>query len=284
MNAALSAAREHGRDVSEVPLDAIAEAAGISRSTLLRRIGGRRGALDDAVRRAGIDPGARRPVRERAIEAAAHLIAERGLAVTTLESVAEAGDCSVPSLHSIFRGRDGLLAAVFDRYSPIDELEVIAADPPEGLPAIVYRIHHAMATAFGREPRVLPALFADAFARDAGPGREAFRHAAPRLAAAITSLLGPHLRASAVESTPFPLVVQLVLGPIVAHMLLRPALISALGDRALPSIDDACETFSDAFLRAIGWPQHGQPRVLPSEILIADSDATIEAVSTHRPT
>ncbi|NDZ83545.1 TetR/AcrR family transcriptional regulator, partial [Streptomyces sp. SID10853] len=63
--AALIAAEERGRDVADVPLAAIATAAGVSRSTLLRRLGGSRGALDEAVRRAGVDPGGRQPVRER---------------------------------------------------------------------------------------------------------------------------------------------------------------------------------------------------------------------------
>jgi hypothetical protein len=55
--AAICAARQRGEDVADVPLIALAEATGVSRSTLLRRIGGSRRALDDAVRAAGVDPG-----------------------------------------------------------------------------------------------------------------------------------------------------------------------------------------------------------------------------------
>lgn len=68
--AAVRVAEQSGKDVADVPLKAIAQAAGVSRSTLVRRLNGSRLALDEAVRAAGIDPGGR-PVRVRAIEAGA---------------------------------------------------------------------------------------------------------------------------------------------------------------------------------------------------------------------
>src|ERR1700753_1780215 len=109
--AALRAAENLGRDVADVPLIAIAQEAGMSRSTLVRRLNGSRQPLGDAVGAAGVGPhvpaavdartrrrgaaagrsrgearGARPPVRERAVDAAASLISERGLAAANLES------------------------------------------------------------------------------------------------------------------------------------------------------------------------------------------------------
>ncbi|OKH63999.1 hypothetical protein EB74_11570, partial [Mycobacterium sp. SWH-M5] len=57
VDAALRAAGDLGRDVADVPVAVIARHAGMSRSTLLRRLGGSRSALDDAVRARGTDPG-----------------------------------------------------------------------------------------------------------------------------------------------------------------------------------------------------------------------------------
>ena len=59
--AALRAAENLGRDVADVPLIAIAREAGMSRSTLIRRLNGSRQPLDDAVRAAGVEPGGRPP-------------------------------------------------------------------------------------------------------------------------------------------------------------------------------------------------------------------------------
>ena len=111
-----------------MPLATIAQAAGMSRSTLVRRLNGSRQALDEAVRATGIDPGGR-PVRVRAIEAGARLVSDRGLATVTLEAVAEAADCSVHSLYAIFGTRDELFAAIYERYSPLRDVLRLSADP-----------------------------------------------------------------------------------------------------------------------------------------------------------
>ena len=55
-----SAAGRGGKDVADVPLAMIAQAVGMSRSTLVRRLNGSRQALDEAVRAAGSTPAAAR--------------------------------------------------------------------------------------------------------------------------------------------------------------------------------------------------------------------------------
>ena len=130
-----------------MPLIALAEAAGVSRSTLLRRIGGSRRALDDATPAARTDPGGRRPVRERAVETRAKLISERGLAVATLEAVAAAARCSVHSLYAAFGGRDELLGAIYERYSPILDFESLTAQPRASPEETVRAVYHTMAAA-----------------------------------------------------------------------------------------------------------------------------------------
>jgi AcrR family transcriptional regulator len=248
--AALTAARARGRDVADVPLAAIAAAAGMSRSTLLRRLGGTRAPLDEAVRRAGVDPGGRPPARERAITAAASLIAEQGLGATTLDAVAAAADCALPTLHGLFDGRDGLLTAVFARYGPLPDLEALAADPPADLPILVREVHRVIICAFAREPRVLPAIFADACARPGGPGQQMLKAMIPCLTASLWTLLEPHITAGRLRPMPFPLVVQLLLGPITTHMLLRPVLESS-ADVELPTVEEISESLAAAYLRSV---------------------------------
>ncbi|WP_017624657.1 TetR/AcrR family transcriptional regulator [Nocardiopsis chromatogenes] len=256
VDAAIAAARERGTDVASVPVNAIASAAGVSRSTLLRRLGGTRAALDEAVRAAGVDPGARPPVRERAIAAAARIIDEHGLGALTMDAVADAAECSLPGLHAVVDGRDGLLAAVFDRYGPVRELERLAAAPPADLEGTVRALHTALVEAFQRRPRVMPALLADTASRPDGPGSAMFRAGFPRLVAAMGGLLLPHVRAGRVVPMPLPLLIQQILGPVAVHLMLRPVL-EIREEAALPPLEEACEVLADACLRAIAVPGTG---------------------------
>lgn len=58
------------------------------------------------------------PVRTRALDAAAALISESGLAAATLEAIAVRARCAVHSLYVAFGSRDELLRIVFERHSP----------------------------------------------------------------------------------------------------------------------------------------------------------------------
>lgn len=255
VTAAVAEARQRKQDVADVPLTAIAVAAGISRSTLVRRIGGSRKALDEAVRAAGFDPGGRPPVRERAIEAAAGLIAEHGLSAVTMESIASAAGCSLPSLHAAFGGRDGLLTAIFERYSPLLELEAIMAGRTESVEAesveeTVRAVYRAFVRAFEHERQVLPALMADVFGRPGGPGRRVLAANFPRVLGSLGAWLLDQMRSGRFRQLPLPLAAQLLIGPMAIHMLSRPAFAPLFGPD-FPTTAQAVDAFTEAFLRAV---------------------------------
>lgn len=250
VEAALRAAESLGRDVADVPLIAIAREAGMSRSTLLRRLDGSRQPLDDAVRAAGVEPGGRPPVRERAIQAAAALISDLGLGAVTLEAVAARANCSVHSLYAVFGGRDELLSSVFDRYGPIVDLEDAISDPDGDLADTVHRIYRLVAEAFSREPRVVPAMLADLLARPTGPVGQAFsQYIAPRTLAGVGEWLAAEIAAGRIRNLPVPLLLQQMLAPIAVHTLVRPA-VDNVAEVDLPSLDEARTVFADAFLRS----------------------------------
>ncbi|WP_433438433.1 TetR/AcrR family transcriptional regulator [Nonomuraea sp. CA-141351] len=254
VQAALRAAERLGKDVADVPVQAIAQEAGVSRSTLLRRIGGSRQALDAAVRAAGVDPGGQRPVRERAIEAGAHLIGEHGLAALTLEAVATAARCSVPSLYAAFGGRDELLRAIFERHLPLLNVEEVIAGPHADLDETVNRIYRLLAEALTLEPRVLPAMLAEALARPGEPDlQRLLQHFTPRKLAGLGQWLADEMAAGRIRTLPLPLLIQQMIAPAVMHFVLRPA-IEQVPDLDLPSVEETCAVFAEAFLYAVATP------------------------------
>ena len=251
VEAALRAAKNLGKDVADVPVAAIATEAGISRSTLLRRFGGSRTALNDAVLAAGVDPGGLPPVRIRAVTAAASLISESGLAATTLEAVAVRASCSVYSLHSVFGGRDELMHAVFERYSPVGDIEEYLARPSGDLSDIVRGFYRTIDNALDREPRVAPAIFAEAFSRPTSPAVQSLAaYGVPRMLGVLSRWFDAEISAGRIRDLPRPLLAQQLLGPIMVHLLTRPALTRILAS-SLPDIDTACDVFADAFVRAV---------------------------------
>lgn len=261
VDAALSAARRLGKDVADVPTREIARDAGISRSTLLRRIGGTREPLDEAVRAAGVDPGGRPPVRERAIDAGAHLIGDHGLTALTMDAVAAAAGCSVHSLYAIFGGRDELVQAIFERHSPILDAEQILNGPRDDLPTTVRRIYRMLADALTREPRVMPAIFAEAFARPAEPGLHTLaRHFAPRILNVLGRWLDDEVAAGRIRPMPTTLLLQQMAAPMLMHFLTRTAL-QTVPQIDLPDPDQTCEEFAAAFLRAVALTPNPQSKV-----------------------
>jgi AcrR family transcriptional regulator len=264
VEAALRAADELGKDVADVPVIVIARHAGISRSTLLRRLGGSRAALDEAVRARGLDPGGVPPVRTRALDAAAGLIAENGLAAATLEAIAARADCSVQSLYAIFGTRDGLLRTVFDRHSPLLDIEEFLAQDHTDLPATVRRLYALMANSLSREPKVAPAMFAEAFARPTSPATQSLlNYKVPQVLAVLGQWLTTEIEVGRIRDIPLPLLVQQLLAPLVVHMMLRPNAINLPG-LDLPDVETACDVFTDAFLRAAGTAAPSPPIRRPS--------------------
>jgi AcrR family transcriptional regulator len=251
VQAALRAAEKRGKDVADVPVLAIAREAGISRSTLLRRLNGTRAALDEAVRAAGVDPGGQVPVRARALNAAAALISESGLAAATLEAIARRADCAVHSLYMAFGSRDELLRIVFERHSPIPDFEDTLDTASDDLGETVRRLYQALAGALSREPRVAPAILAEVFARPASPTVQTLsQHAVPRMLDVLGAWLTTQVQRGRIRDLPLPLLVQQLMGPMVMHMLGRPALTN-VAVIELPDLDTTCRELAANFIRAV---------------------------------
>lgn len=254
IEAAVRAAEALERDIAEVSVSDIAAEAHISRSTLLRRLGGSRSSLDAAVRAAGIDPGGRPPVRLRALTAAAAVVSENGLAAATLEAIADRAGCSVFSLHAAFGGRDDLMRAVFDQFSPIRDIEEYLARPQGDLHSTVHGFYRTVANALSREPRVAPAMLAEVFSRPTSTAVQSLAgYAAPRMLGTLGVWFDAEVGAGRIRDQPVMVLAQQLLGPIMIHMLMRPAFPEIPGI-TLPDVDVVCEAFAVNFIRAVATP------------------------------
>lgn len=254
VQAALRAARALGKDVADVPVIAIAREAGISRSTLIRRLGGTRDTLDAAVRAAGVDPGGQAPVRTRALDAAAALIERQGLAAATLDAIAIQAQCSVHSLYAVFGGRDELLRALFERHSPLLAIEDFFDSDHGDLASTVRQLYGMIAHTLAAEPRVAPALLAEALARPDSPAiQNLMGHNAPRLLASIGAWLTAEIEAGHIREMPLVVLLQLLIAPASVHMLMRPTM-GRIPGIELPDLDDVCDIFADAFLLTVALP------------------------------
>lgn len=251
IHATLASAEQLGRDVADVPVAVIAHALGISRSTLLRQLGGSRRRLDDAIRDSGVDPGGRPPVRVRAVEAAAEVIGARGVAAATFEAVAAQADCSVHSLYAVFGEREVLLEAVYDRYIPPFNLHEVISGDRRDLQQMVRDLYRSLAELYLREPRVLSAVLAEALARPAGSsGQVLIEHGALRSVADLNRWLDGEVVAGRIRDLPRPLLVQQLISPLSVHCMMQAGLAN-IPQIATPPLDECCDVFAELFVRAV---------------------------------
>jgi AcrR family transcriptional regulator len=263
VQAAIAAAEATGTPVAELSLDRIARRAGVSRSTIYRRVRNRR-ALDDAVREAGADPGSRIGVRERAIAAATELIVADGVAPLTVEAVTRRVGCAATSVYAAFGDREGLLAAVFDRHAPLPVVEhMLAADPRrfDDIESGVRAIYTAVFDSVVDDTAVLEALFAEVLAKPNGIGTQFFRERIlPRITSTVGAWLNEQIRAGHCVDLPLSLLIPLLIAPISVHLLARPRLLAAGQD--VPDRHTVIAAMTSAFCGAVATTPN-QPASTP---------------------
>jgi AcrR family transcriptional regulator len=158
VHAAMAEAAATGTPVAELSLDRIARRAGISRSTIYR-VG----------------------VADRAIAAATEVITADGVAALTVDGVARRVGCSVSAVHTAFGGREGLLAAVFERHAPLPTVVQLMSEHPErftdleGGVRAIYTVVFDTVTGQQGGTGVLEALFAEVLAKPNGVAAQLLR-------------------------------------------------------------------------------------------------------------
>jgi AcrR family transcriptional regulator len=253
VSAAIAEAEASGTSIADVSLDRIARRAGVSRSTMFRRVRSRE-ALEAAVRAAGVDPGRRENVRDRALGAATSLIVERGVGALTVEEVARQISCATTSIHTQFGGREGLLIAVFERHAPLPVVEQLLAsrtEPFETFEAGVRAVYTAVFDALESDQGVMEALVAEALARPSGDVmRLARERIIPRILATVGCWLTAEIEAGRCIRLPFSLLLPQLIAPVAVHMLARRRLVAA--GVQVPDRQTVVDTVAGTFCRAVG--------------------------------
>jgi AcrR family transcriptional regulator len=256
--AVLRAAREAGRDVSALSLSEIAAAGGISRATLVRRVGGR-AEVDALLARHGVP---RLSLPDRLVAAAAMIIATDGVGDLTLERVAAAADCTVPTVYENLGGRDQVLIAVFRRHAVLPQLEPLLGPAPDDLFTVVRRAYYALLQVGSDDSAVTTALMIDAIGRPSSALAAHLRDSyLPEANRRVGSFLAERISAGDLRPMPLPSLLALFFGPI--QFCLETEMITGPPDPA--TRERLINDLADAFVRGAGTDRPRSTKTEPEE-------------------
>lgn len=114
IKAATELVEEHGEDFT---IDQLVKAAGVSRSTIYRRHGGRDGVVAKLVEQ-GVDVSTQAGARERVLGAVGQLVGVEGRLDATVDEIAAAAGVSAMSVFRIFGDKTSLLREFVDEVTP----------------------------------------------------------------------------------------------------------------------------------------------------------------------
>ena len=239
----LGAARRLAGAGRRPTLTAVAQAAGVSRSTVHRVVGSRAellGAID-----AVPDPDA----RARVLAAALDLLGEAGLAELSMDELAGRAAMSRANLYRLFPGKAALFRELVRTYSPLEpvleELRALGDQPPAVvMPAIARR---AAAHVGGREGLVRTLLIEiTGTAPETVAGRELA--ISEGFAVVVGYVLG-QMQAGRLRRMHPVLALQMFIGPVILHALSRRLLAGLEG--GMPSLEEAVTELAEGWVRAM---------------------------------
>jgi AcrR family transcriptional regulator len=144
-------------------MEALAQAAGVSRATLYRRVPSREKLAGRLREERAVESGtslAREPSRQRILETTRQLVGRHGLLALTVEQIADAADVSPVTIYRIFGDKDALLRAMFAELGPRNDAALVFADPDAPLADTLTRFVTLLLRGLAEQPAFIAmALF-----------------------------------------------------------------------------------------------------------------------------
>ena len=227
----------------QVSVEAIATAAGVSRTTFYRAFPSRAQLL----RALEVQP--EPDTRQRVVDASIRMLRTQTLKELSMDSLASEADVSRANLYRLFPGKSALFKAILLAYSPFEPVMAVFArvgdrPPEEVIPEIVLAAYRTVAGHTGilrtllLEVTSMTPEFAQAFAET---GLRAFGTFAQYLAA--------QMAAGRLRRMHPMIAVQSLVGGVMLHMLAAPVMSQATID--VPAGEDIVLQFAHVWLRGM---------------------------------
>jgi AcrR family transcriptional regulator len=214
--AVLAAAAEALGDGRQPTMDELAKAAGISLRTLYRLCGSRQDLLRELDR--DVPPSS----RQRVLEAALELVGEQGLAELSMDQLAERSEVSRATLYRLFPGKSALFRELIQTYSPWEAVaEAIETSPGSPPAELMPKVGRALADAMAGRTGLLLRMVFEMVKGDPDTA-EGIQHSLGRGLPDLMGYLSQQMAAGHLRRMHPIIALQLLAGPIVAHLITRP--------------------------------------------------------------